>query len=293
MYEMFKSEIDEILTGAIDMHVHNGPVFGAYRQDAMEIAQQQAEFGMKGVVFKDSGYLTAPIATMINSRLDNFTVFGSITLNAVYGGPNPAAVDNAARLGTKVVWMPTQSSENSMSKYREMGINIPGEGIILIDDEGKLKDEVEAILVTIKKYDMVLATGHISPDEVMALVRRAHELGIERIVLTHPFQAEVVESRTLTFEQVLECVKLGAYVEHTFVFHLPTEFSVPPAETAELIRKIGAEHTVISTDLGLFTYNPTPAEGMRMFIATLMQQKIPPEDIRKMCQDNPTKLLCS
>ncbi len=288
---MIKCEIDNILTGAIDMHVHNGPIFGPYRQDAMEIAQQQAEFGMSGVVFKDSGYLTAPIAKMINTRLPDFTVFGSITLNTCHGGLNPSAVENAARLGTKVVWMPTQSAENSMAKYREMGINIPGEGIRLIDGEGQLKPEVEKILHTIKDFNMVLATGHIGPNETMALVKRAHEIGIEKIILTHPFHSEVVESEVLTREQVHELVDLGAYVEHTLVFHLPTEFCVPTESTVELIREYGAEHTIISTDLGLFTYNPTPAEGMRIFIAALTTRKIPAEDIRKMCHDNPVKLL--
>lgn len=288
---MYKFEIDEILAGAIDMHVHNGPMFGPYRQDAMEIAQQQAEFGMSGVVFKDSGYLTAPIAKMINARLPDFTAVGSITLNTCHGGLNPAAVENAARLGSKVVWMPTLSAENSMAKYREMGINVSGAGISLIDEEGQLKPEIEPILHTIKEFNMVLATGHIGPDEIMPLVKRAHEIGIEKIILTHPFHTEVVESKVLTREQVHELVDLGAYIEHTFVFHLPTEMGLPIESTVELVKEYGAEHTIISTDLGLFAFNPTPAEGMRMFIAALTTRKVPAEDIRKMCHDNPAKLL--
>ena len=47
---MNRCEVDSILAGAIDMHVHAGPVPGPYRQDAVEIAQQQKEYGMGGVV---------------------------------------------------------------------------------------------------------------------------------------------------------------------------------------------------------------------------------------------------
>lgn len=288
---MNRCEVDSILAGAIDMHVHAGPVPGPYRQDAVEIAQQQKEYGMGGVVFKDTGYLTAPIADMINSRLPDFTVYGSITLNNVHGGLNPEAVETAARFGSKVVWMPTQSSENSMSKYRELGYPMPSTGITLVDERGDLRPEMEPILRTIREHGMILATGHISPEETIAVVTRAREMGIEKIILTHPFQADVVESRTMTLEQVKDMVRLGAYVEHTFVFHLPTEFSVNPAVTADLIREIGPEHTIISTDLGLFTHNPTPAEGMWLCVSSLLQQKIPAEDIRRMCRDNPVRLL--
>ncbi len=84
---------------------------------------------------------------------------------------------------------------------------------------------------------------------------------------------------------------MGAFIEHTFVCHLPTEFCRNPAQTVEAIREIGAEHCIISTDLGLFTFNPPPVEGFRMFIATLLRNGITPEEIELMAKTNPGKLL--
>ena len=289
--KVLTNAIDELLRGAVDLHIHCGPVAGEYRYDAFELAQHAADAGMRAVVYKDSGYLTAPIAEMINRRIPGLTVVGSITLNAVYGGLNPEAVETAAGLGTKVVWMPTQSSQNSISKFRALGIPLKGDGISLLDAEGTLLPALGPILETIRDRDMVLATGHISPREAFPLVRKAADMGIRRILLTHPFESDPVESETFTVDEVKELVKLGAMIEHTFVFHLPTEFSVDPARTAAFIRETGVENNVISTDLGLFTYNPTPVEGMRLFIGTLLRQGFSAAEMEMLAKTNPASLL--
>ena len=54
-----------------------------------------------------------------------------------------------------------------------------------MDDRGRPLPEVFPILETIKQHDMVLATGHLSAKESMALVDEARNLGIHRIVVTH------------------------------------------------------------------------------------------------------------
>jgi hypothetical protein len=92
-------------------------------------------------------------------------------------------------------------------------------------------------------------------------------------------------------EELKRLARMGAFIEHTFVCHLPTEFCRNPAQTVEAIREIGAEHCIISTDLGLFTFNPPPVEGFRMFIATLLRNGITPEEIELMAKTNPGKLL--
>jgi hypothetical protein len=40
-------DIDELLRGSIDMHVHHGPVAGPTRFDAMELAEQALQAGMR------------------------------------------------------------------------------------------------------------------------------------------------------------------------------------------------------------------------------------------------------
>ena len=284
------SDIDSLLRGSIDMHLHHGPVAGPTRFDALELAQQAKQAGMRGIVLKDSGYPNAPLATIIRKLVPDLEIFGSLCLNFNCGGLNYHAVESYAQLGAKVVWMPTYASANSISTFRKLGVPMEGEGISIIDGKGKLVPEMAPILAIVKKYDMVLATGHISPEEIFALVEEALRIGITKLLITHPLDKEFSD-RVPTMDELKQLACMGAIIEHTFVCHLPTEFSRNPAHTVEAIRELGAEHCIISTDLGLFTHNPPPAEGFRMFIATLIRHGITGEEIELMAKLNPAKLL--
>ena len=137
---------------------------------------------------------------------------------------------------------------------------------------------------------MVLATGHISPAEIFALFEEATKLGIRKLLVTHPLDPEFSD-QVPSMDEIKRLVAMGAIIELTFVCHLPTEFSRNPKHTAAAIKEIGAEHCIISTDLGLFMYNPPPVEGMRMFIASLMRNGITDKEIELMAKVNPSKLL--
>ena len=283
-------DIDGLLTGSIDMHLHHGPVAGPTRFDALELAQQAQQAGMRGIVLKDSGYPNAPMATMIRKLVPGLEVFGSMCLNFTCGGLNHHAVETYAQLGAKVLWMPTYASSNSIETFRKLGLPLEGGGISLLDANGRLKSEMGPILATVKKYDMVLATGHISPEETFVLFEEAVKLGIRKLIVTHPLDKEFSDSIP-TMEELKRLIGMGAYIEHTFVAHLPTEFCRNPAETVAAIRELGAEHCIISTDLGLFMYNPTPVEGFRLFIASLIRNGATAEEIELMAKVNPAMLL--
>jgi microsomal dipeptidase-like Zn-dependent dipeptidase len=59
---------------------------------------------------------------------------------------------------------------------------------------------------------------------------------------------------------------------------------------AEQIQKLGADYCIIATDFGVYTL-PDPVEGLREFIACLLDMGIPIEDIRKLVKTNPERLL--
>jgi hypothetical protein len=59
---------------------------------------------------------------------------------------------------------------------------------------------------------------------------------------------------------------------------------------AEQIEEIGAKHSILCTDFGVYTL-PTPVEGFREFIACMMDFGIPETDIEIMVKTNPEKLL--
>jgi len=281
--------IDRIMKGSIDMHVHHGPGGGSF--SAYDLAVEASQAGMRGIVLKDSGYPNAPMAALVNQLVPGTTLFGSQCLNSYCGGLNFRAVESAARMGAKVIWMPTLSAANSVNVYRKMGIPVSEAGLSLLDDNGQLYPDVYKILEIIKKYDIALATGHISPAECFAVVEEAVKMGIDKIILTHPLGSETVLERSLTLEETIDLTRMGAFAEFTFVFHLPTELSYDPEITVGQIRKIGPENCIISTDLGLFGHNVSPAVGFRMFIATLAHRGMSEEDITLMAKTNPAKLL--
>jgi bifunctional DNase/RNase len=55
----------------------------------------------------------------------------------------------------------------------------------------EIKAVVFDILDLVKAYNLILATGHLSGPEVKALVIAAHDRGLRRIIVTHPFYAAV------------------------------------------------------------------------------------------------------
>jgi len=65
---------------------------------------------------------------------------------------------------------------------------------------------------------------------------------------------------------------------------------VPLKETAERIKSVGAQHFVLGTDLGQ-SGNPTPADGLQMFVAGLQAEGVSREQIQTMGRENPGALL--
>ena len=116
---------------------------------------------------------------MVSELVPEVKTIGSICLEYSAGGLNPRAVEVAANLGARIVWMPLFAAKNSIAKtaraFKEVPMISSGalkpiedEGISLIDAYNKLLPEVIDILNIIKDYGIVLATGHISPKEIFA-----------------------------------------------------------------------------------------------------------------------------
>jgi hypothetical protein len=61
-------------------------------------------------------------------------------------------------------------------------------------------------------------------------------------------------------------------------------------ESADHVKEVGAQHFIISTDLGQ-TANPSPPDGLGWLIGGLMSLGITKEQIQTMGRENPGKLL--
>jgi hypothetical protein len=269
--------------GAVDIHVHFAPDPKVERRgSAIEIAEQAAKMGMQALVLKSHEYPTQPVAYTVSQIVPDITLIGGIALDYEVGGLNPAAVEATANMGGRVVWMPTYSAQADRQHKGLSG------GIFLLDDNGKLLPEVYAILEVVKAYDMVLATGHVSTLECMALVSEAKNLGINRVVVTHGTTSAFWTG--MTPEDMKTMAGMGAYVEHCLHVMMPMTYRMPPQDLVEVIRTIGTENCIISTDFGQ-DFHPMPAEGLRMGIATLLKAGLDEVELGMLVKDNPARLL--
>ncbi len=276
--------IDRLIYGSIDMHVHHAPDANIARSvDAFQAAAQAEAAGMRAIVLKNHDYPTTPLATIIGQQFPDIAVVGSLCLDFAVGGLNRAAVEVSATLGCRVVWMPTFSAAYDMKKR---GLD-PG-GISIIDKQGKLLPVVMDILRIIKQHEMVVASGHISFEEILALLDGAKKVGITKVVITHALEPRF--GATLSVEQQKQLVGKGAYIEHTYLSALPSGGGIGLRTLVDAIKALGAEHCIITTDLGQ-RENPPPAEGLRKAISAFLDLGLDENELTVMLKTNPARLL--
>jgi hypothetical protein len=284
--------INEMFTGAIDLHVHCGPdPFAERRVNAHQVALEAQEAGMRAVVIKNHNYCTALLAQQVNEISDVPILFGSIALNTSVGGLNPDVVEAAAIAGAKIIWLPTLSATEEIQthppeRHGAPGTVKPDSGIDLLRADGSLVPQIAPILEVIKRYNLVLATGHISIPEVFAVANQALEKKID-VIITHPFAKAFANS--IKIEQAQELVSKGAIIEFCFLAMMPP-MRITPAEVIRNIRALGAEHCILSSDHGQ-AFNANPAEGFRMMVAQMLRFGLTKEELELLVKVNPARLL--
>jgi hypothetical protein len=156
--------------------------------------------------------------------------------------------------------------------------------IVPVAEGGKLLPEVVAVLEAIASLDLALATGHSSPQDSLLLVRAARDLGITRIVITHP-----LEDLTLPETIQEEVIALGALLEYPIANAAPIG-SMPFDEFVEHIRSAGPENVVLTTDLGQAA-NPVPAAGFASGVQRLLDAGFTQREMDLMIRRNPARIL--
>jgi hypothetical protein len=292
--------IDGLLVGAFDTHIHSAPDVLPRKFNDLELADRFKARRMAGFVLKSHYICTADRATLVNALHPEIEAFGAIALNNSVGGLNPLALDIAGRLGTRVCWLPSVDNANElenvagqrdesklpywMSIAREMrALGIAGT-FLSVTDNGQVTRATRQCLEIIAKHDMVLATSHIRPSEVLPVVKAAQEVGVKRIVVTHP----EFPTTLLSIEQQKELARLGVYFERCFT--TPNTGKISWEQVYANIREVGPSSTILATDLGQTTA-PYPDDGLGMFIGRLLENGFAEQDVRRMVRDNPAQLL--
>ncbi|HEX9199035.1 MAG TPA: DUF6282 family protein [Acidobacteriaceae bacterium] len=275
------------LAGVIDIHVHTAPDSVPRSIDAIDLARLAQSRGMRAIVYKNHYEPTANMAYLVHKVVPGIEAYGGIDLNLSVGGMNPAAVEKMAEttghLG-KFVWMSTYDSHAQV-----LAGKTPIEQArpyVAISRNGELLPETKAVLATIKKYDLVMATGHNSAEEDLMLLRESRRLGITHMVVTHAMLLPI----DMTIPQMQEAASLGAYIEFVYNGLIGPSKAFDFPDYAKAIRAIGPDHCILSSDMGQPS-NPLHPDGLLAFFAGLEKQGFTPAEIAQMSQTNPARLL--
>jgi hypothetical protein len=308
-----------MLPGTFDMHLHSAPDIALRKADDITLAQMASEAGMGGFLLKAHIGSTVERAYLVQKMFPDVQVLGGIVLNYPIGGLNPLAVETYVRLGAKEVWMPSLSSHNMFAYMqahstkeeqaafqsahggsadepgRKANAHGPrpwyknGRGISIFDDHGKMLPEVYEILEIISPSETILSSGHLSIKETDALFTAALELGVKRLLVTHPeYMAK------MSVEDQIKWRDKGIYFERCYYLTNKASKSIGGAKPFEVlannIRKVGVESSVLGSDGGQLK-NDYPVELMAAYLQQLGAAGFSDTDMERMAVKNPRALL--
>ncbi|MCC8075469.1 MAG: DUF6282 family protein [Clostridiales bacterium] len=277
------------LKGVIDMHVHTNPDLRLRAYDDFELCDAAVRVGARAIVIKSHQGFTANRAWLTNryNKLvhgeNDFTMFGSVTLNRVVGGINPAAVETALKLGAKVVWLPTQSARNHLEKMGQ-----PTTNAVDIVVDGKVVPELEDVFRLVKDYNAVLGTAHVSPTEAIVVCEAARKAGVQNLVVTHPEWWIV----GMSVEDQIRLVKdYDVILERCFAQNMGGgKYKSNLPDNLEIIRTVGYKNVMVDTDGGQ-TENPHWEIAMEQYMQYLADHGVPMDQINYMTHTIPSRLL--
>jgi hypothetical protein len=174
--------------GMTDLHTHAAPSLLPRHGDDLATVAAERAVGFSTIVLKAHEGSTVERAAAAGDG-----VYGGIVLNSPLGGANPDAVEVAARLGGRVVWMPTVSARTHKSGASSPELSVHrGFELALVDviaDDGTLLPQWNDVLDTVAAHDLLLASGHLSADETVVLFTEARRRGVQRLMVNHPMMA--------------------------------------------------------------------------------------------------------
>jgi hypothetical protein len=292
--------VDALVRGSIDLHCHSGPSVMPRYLDHIEAMQEASAAGLRAVLLKDHYYSATPVTELLNKHFSHLGVLmlSGVPLNNSVGGLNVHAVEHGLKLGARLVWMPTFSSANHIAHHKhdahfnekfpqttqKMLESIP---LTVLDNDGKLKEEVKAILDLIAAADVVLSAGHLHISEVWPLFEEARKRGVKRLLVNHP--TYVVDA---SLDDMRQLAKEGVYMEHSMCMWVPgSKFRFyDPEFLGQVIEAGTVDLTILGSDLGQ-KGNPTIVDGFRSVIETALEIGYSEADVRKMTATNAATLM--
>lgn len=271
-----------------DLHVHAAPCVTARWGDDLTTVAAYEQAGFTGCVLK--GHCESTVGRAVTAGAGrSLRVDGGVVLNHPVGGLNPAAAAAALATGGRVVWMPTVDA----LRHRRAGLrhppscapglgHQPGLGIPPVDPG--TEDAARTICELVAEADAVLATGHLSGEEIDWLLGAAADAGVERILLTHPsFVVPGLDGATTA-----ALCDRGAYAEVTAYQLLRGDRS--PEALAAFVDAVGPSRCVLSSDAG-HPELPAPPEALDRLVDALVRAGLPSATVQAMASTSPRELV--
>lgn len=282
---------NSLLHGVCDIHLHCLPDSRERSVNEFGFMKDAMAAGYRAVMFKSNDFSCHDRAYIIRQALPGAECYGSFCMNRVFGDKvNVYAAQQAVETTgglCRCIWMPTLDATYQYKHERRKE-----KGIAVLNDAGQVLPEVIKVMEICAKADIIFATGHSSPEESIILVRKAHEIGVKRIVVTHANS----HIWTMSPDQIKQCMDLGAYIEYCYLPCLWGEGTQMPDYKRQSIKEfvdfvnIDPARSFISTDLGQVVM-PHPVEGMRDCIIKLQAEGISQNNIDLLVRRNPAWLI--
>jgi hypothetical protein len=290
----------ELVRGAFDPYVHVAPDFAPRRITDLALAERCRELGLAGFGLMSHYAPTHERAAVVNAAVGATVAVGSIVLNHAVGGLNATAVEVAARQGARIVWLPTVSARGEFAKaegadpdgnvpvWVRFELELRGAGaapraVPVLGDDGAPLPELLEVLQVVARHGLVLNTGHLSREEVFAVVDAARAAGVEHVVITAP---EFPSHRLTPAEQEALAAR-GALFQRAFTTPFTGKCSWDDVFAGT--RAVGAERTVWASDLGQ-VFNPPAEDGLALMADQFLQAGFSEEEVRVMAVDNTRRL---
>jgi hypothetical protein len=272
-----------LLKGALDLHFHMDPWTPGALNGQAGIAEVRVarERGMRGLVIKDHNEPTAPLAYHLRPEVPGLELYGGFVLNLPNGGINPAGVEfMATRIKGepgRIVWMPAGDTAKEIRESKN-----PNGPFVAVSRNGELLPEVKEVISIVAKHGLVIASGHILPEEALMVFREAKRQGVQHMIATHAFDL----AGKMTVEQMKEAAKLGAFIEFDYRNTLE-------GGRMDAIRAVGPEFCFISE---FWTKIDAPKEygglaGIGAFAEAMRAHGFTDRELDLMFKENPAKAL--
>jgi hypothetical protein len=232
-------------------------------------------------VIKDHNEPTAPLAYHLRPELPGIELYGGFVLNRPNGGVNPAGVEFMATQikgePGRIVWLPAGDSEKEARESKN-----PNRPFVAVSKNGELLPEVKQVIAIIAQHGLVLASGHIAPEEALMAFREGKRQGVQHMIATHAFDL----AGKMTVEQMQEAAKLGAFIEFDFRNTLE-------GGRMDAIRRVGPEFCFLSE---FWTKAGPPREyagldGVGAFAEVMRAHGFTDRELELMMKENPAKAL--